>query len=201
MKKILPFFSYLFHPVFIPVFATWLYLFLNENYFIPGQKYLIIVQIAIITIFIPISFYFLLRSLGKIDSVMVSEVSQRKIPLIIQAILLYILISKSITLDTIPELYFFFLGLLLSTFFALIFTYLSVKVSLHMLGISALTAFVIGLSFHNQTNSIFLVAILVLMNGLVASSRLDMKAHSATELGLGFFCGLIPQLLLWIFWL
>lgn len=70
-----------------------------------------------------------------------------------------------------------------------------------MLGMSALTAFVIGLSFHNQTNSVFLVAFIVLMNGFVASSRLAMKAHSATELGLGFFCGLLPQFMFWIFWL
>ncbi len=121
MKKILPFFSYLFHPIFIPVYGTLFYFLFDENYFDGQQKLLILLQIGIITIFIPISFYFLLKSFGKVDSMMVSDLSQRKIPLIIQIGLLFTLIQKSITLDQIPELYYYFLGGLISTFLALFF--------------------------------------------------------------------------------
>ena len=201
MKKILPFFSYLFHPLFIPVYGTLFYFLFDTNYFNGQQKYLILIQITIITVFIPISFYFLLRSFGKVDSVMVSELSQRKIPLIIQAVLIITLIQKSITLDQIPELYYFFLGGLISTLLALGFLFCKIKVSIHMIGISTLTAFVIGLSINNQINIINTIAFLILMNGVVASSRLMMKAHSNKELVLGFFSGMIPQLMLWYFWL
>ncbi|MET0760049.1 MAG: hypothetical protein ABWZ56_06490 [Flavobacterium sp.] len=201
MKKILPFFSYLFHPIFIPVFGTLGYFLFNENYFDTEQKFLILLQIVLITIFIPISFFFLLRSLGKVDSVMVSELSQRKIPLIIQAILILILIQKSITIDRIPELYFFFLGGLISTLLALIFLFFKIKASIHMIGISTLTAFVIGLSFHNQINIISTIVFLILMNGFVASSRLTMNAHSNKELVIGFFSGMMPQVVLWYLWL
>lgn len=201
MKKTLTFFSYLFHPIFIPVFATLLYFMFNESYFNDQQKILIVLQIVIVTIFIPISFFFLLRSLGKIDNIMVSELSQRKFPLMIQAVLIITLIQKSITLETIPELYFFFLGCLASTIMALIFLLCKMKVSLHMIGISTLTAFVIGLSFHTQTNIIYTIAFLIFMNGIVASSRLAMKAHTHQELVLGFFSGMLPQVVLWYFWL
>lgn len=132
---------------------------------------------------------------------MISELSQRKIPLIIQAFLIYTLIQKSITLDRIPELFFFFFGGLLSTLLTLILLFGKIKASIHMIGISSLTAFVIGLSLHNQINFMYYIAFLILMNGIVASSRLEMKAHTNIELAIGFLVGLLPQLALYFFWL
>jgi hypothetical protein len=142
-----------------------------------------------------------LRTAGKVDSVMVSEVSQRKIPLVILCFLLILLIRESVTFEHYPELYFFFLGGLLSALLALAFLFLKTKASLHMIAMSALTLFVIGLSIHNQTRNINLVAFFVFMNGIVASSRLEMKAHTPRELVIGFLLGVIPQLLLLYFWL
>ncbi|NUY80564.1 hypothetical protein HUK80_06635 [Flavobacterium sp. MAH-1] len=201
MKKVLPAFSYLFHPIFVSVYATLLYFLLDLNAYNTSQKYLILLQISIITVFIPICIFFLLRSLGKIDSIMLSELSQRKIPLFIQCLLLYILITKSITIDAIPELFFFFAGAAISSLLAFALSFLKIKASLHMLGISALTAFVVGLSFHNQVNALLIVVGLVALNGFVATSRLEMKAHTGSELAIGFCCGLIPQIVLWYCWL
>lgn len=70
-----------------------------------------------------------------------------------------------------------------------------------MVAISAFTLFVIGLSIHNQTRNINAIAFLVLMNGFVASSRLEMKAHTPKELVIGLLLGIIPQILLMVFWL
>jgi hypothetical protein len=55
-----------------------------------------------------------------------------------------------------------------------------------MMGISALTVFVFGLSVHYQSQNIFAITFLTIMNGFVASSRLVMKAHTSKEL-MGFF--------------
>lgn len=201
LKKTLPFFSYLFHPIFIPVYAALFYFFLNDSYFTTPEKYFAIFQIVIITILLPILFFFLLRISGQVDSIMISEISQRKIPLVIQCFLTILLVRKSITLDHYPEFHFFFLGGLLSTVLALVLLFLRTKASLHMIAISAFTVFVIGLSIHNQTRNINVIAFLVLMNGFVASSRLEMKAHTPKELMIGFLLGVIPQLLLLRFWL
>jgi len=200
-KKILAFFSYLFHPIFISVYAAFIYFFLNGTYFSNLEKYFAIFQIIIITILLPILFYFGLRTAGKADSVMISEVSQRKIPLVIQCFLTVLLLRKSITLERFPEFHFFFLGGLISTILALVFVFFKTKASLHMLAISALTLFVIGLSIHNQMQNIYMIAFFVLMNGVVASSRLEMKAHTNKELVIGFLLGILPQLLLLRFWL
>lgn len=201
LKKILPFFSYLFHPIFIPVYAGLFYFFANDPYYSDPEKYYAVFQIVIITIVLPILFFFMLRTAGKVDSLIISEISQRKIPLLILCFLTILLIRKSITIEQFPELYFFFLGGLFSTFSALILLFFKTKASLHMVAISALTLFVIGLSIHDQTQDIYTIAFLVFMNGVVASSRLEMEAHTPKELGIGFLVGVIPQLLFFRFWL
>jgi hypothetical protein len=42
--------------------------------------------------------------------------------------------------------------------------------------ISSLTVFIIGLSLHFQNPNTVLITVLLLLNGFVASSRLEMKA-------------------------
>lgn len=150
---------------------------------------------------LPIAFFYLLRTFGKIENVMLSDISHRKIPLALQIMLFAVLIEKSITFDRFPSLYFFFVGGLLSAIFAFLLLYVKVKASIHMIGISALTVFIIGLSIHNQINAVNTVIFFVMMNGLVASSRLVMEAHTNKELVIGFLCGAIPQSALFCLWL
>lgn len=201
MKKILPFFSYAFHPIFIPLLGTIFYVLLDSHYFTVAQYLILFLQIIIITILLPVAFFFLLRTYGKIDSVMLSDISQRKIPLLLQLMLFTVLIQKSITFRLFPSLYLFFAAGIISTVLAFLFLYLRIKASIHMIGISALTMFIIALSIHNEINTINLVAFFIIMNGLVASSRLVMNAHSNKELLIGFFCGAIPQSVLFYLWL
>jgi hypothetical protein len=201
LKKLLPIFSYLFHPIFVPVMASFFYLFLSETPFAPKEKYLILFQVTVIMVLIPTLLFLTLRSIGKIDTIMVYEIAQRKIPLVVQCFLILLLVRKNITLDRYPSLHFFFLGALLSTLVALLLLFVNTKASLHMMGISALTVFVIGLSMHSHTQNTYLISFLILINGFVASSRLEMKAHTVKELIIGFVTGTVPQLLLLYLWL
>jgi len=124
LKKILPFFSYAFHPIFIPIFGTVFYVLLDSSYFTLPQYLILFLQIIIITILLPIAFFFLLRTFGKIDTVMLSDISQRKIPLLLQIMLFSVLIQKSITFDRFPSLFLFFAGGIISTILAFFFLYL-----------------------------------------------------------------------------
>ncbi len=201
LKKIFASYSYLFHPIFIPLYGTLLYFYYNINYFDIRQIYLVLIQVSIISVFIPISFFYLLKTLGLVDTLMLHRINQRKIPLLAQVFLLGILIQKSIKIELMPELYFFFLSGLISLIIALILLFFKVKASLHLLGISSLTAFMIGLSIHNQMNMVYTIALLLLINGLVASSRLILNAHTNKELSIGFVLGTIPQIIVWYCWL
>ena len=72
---------------------------------------------------------------------------------------------------------------------------------MHMIGISSLTVFVMGISIHYEISIVNTIAFLLICNGFVASSRLYMKAHTTSEIILGFTVGVIPQVLMWFFWL
>jgi hypothetical protein len=201
LKKLLPVFSYIFHPVFIPVYATLYYLFLNNSKFGNQEKFFVLFQIAGITILIPLLFFFILRYSGKIGSIMAPAISERKLPLLIQCFLIILLVRNSITVERYIELHFFLLGALFSTLIALFLLFIKTKASLHMMGISGLTLFAFGLTLHYQTQNVTLVLFLILMNGFVASSRLVMKAHTSTELIIGVLLGTIPQIVLLFLWL
>lgn len=193
-------FSYVFHPLFIPIMATLFYFYFGTSYFLFKEIYIVIIQTTIITVIIPILFFWLLHTLKKADSIMVADINQRKIPLIFQIFLLFYLIKKVIRIEYFYELYFCFLASIVSTFLAFILLFLKQKASLHMMGITSLLIFVMALSIHTQNNFIFMIAFLIFVCGAVASSRLVMKAHTPKELVLGSLIGIIPQIIFAYFW-
>ncbi|MDR7208380.1 hypothetical protein [Flavobacterium piscis] len=201
MKRILPLFSYILHPIFISMYATLFYLFYKQDMFTNQEKYYVLFQILIITVIVPILFFLLLRSTGNVKSVMVHETSQRIIPLILQCFLFILLVKRSIVITRYPELHFFFLGGLFSTIIALIYSLFKIKASLHMMAISGFVVFVIGLNMHLQLHNPYWPAFLVLLTGIVASSRLEMNAHTNKELLIGLVIGTLPQVLFLFLWL
>lgn len=201
MKKILSIFSYIFHPLFIPIMATLFYFYFGTNYFLFREIYIVIIQTFIVTVIIPLLFFWLLYILKKADSLTAVEINQRKIPLAAQILFLFYLITKIIRIEYFPELYFCFLASATSVFLAFVMLFTKIKASLHMLGISSFLTFVILLSIHTQKNFIPFIAILVFVCGAVASSRLVMKAHTPKELAIGSVIGIIPQLAFSLLWL
>ena len=200
-KKCLPIFSYIFHPIFSSIYGTLFFFGIAKNYFNNPQIYITLIQVTILTVLMPLSMYFLFRSLGLLSSFTEASIAERRIPIAIQAILLFVLIKYSISKEMFTELYYFFLGGLLSTLVVLSAVLLKFKASLHMIGISALTAFIYGLSVYYQLPFTYLIGICIICMGFVASSRLYKKAHTPIELIAGIFIGMVPQLLLFKYWL
>ena len=132
---------------------------------------------------------------------MAYDLGQRKIPLVLQSFLFILLVKRSITIDRYFELHFFFFSALMSTLIALLLLFAKIKASIHMLAFSSLTVFVTGLHLHHPDHFPLIVPFLIFMNGVIASSRLVMQAHTPKELIIGFLSGSIPQLLLLVVWL
>jgi membrane-associated HD superfamily phosphohydrolase len=183
------------------MYATLFYLFCKNDIFTNQEKYYVLFQILIITVLVPVLFFLLLRSTGKVNSIMLPETSQRLIPLLLQCFLYILLVKRSIVITRYPELHFFFLGALFSTILALVLSLFKIKASLHMLAISGFTIFVIGMNIHLQMQNPYWAAFLILMTGIVASSRLEMQAHTPKELFIGLLIGIIPQVLFLFLWL
>ncbi|WP_417350959.1 hypothetical protein [Flavobacterium alkalisoli] len=201
MKKILPAFSYIFHPLFISVYAALFYLLISHRYFYGYEIVLISVQVLILTVLLPVCVYYLLNSLGLIHSKIHLDKKERKIPLAIQAILLFILIKQGFGNVTIQELHYYFTGYLISTLIALLCILLGYKASLHMMGVTSITIFVISISAYYSLPMSAIIAFFILCCGFTASSRLVMKAHTMDELILGSLIGILPQIGLWYMWL
>jgi hypothetical protein len=203
LKKTLPVFSYIYHPIFISIYGTLFYFLVSPSYeFIPlNRVYLILIQVAILTLLLPLSLYFLFVSLGIISSFTEASIKERRVPITIQAFLLFFLLKFSVSLEELPELYYFFLGGFLSSVMALICVLMKFKASLHMIGISSLATFIFGLATLFELPLVNSVALSIVCVGLVASSRLYMKSHTNIELLVGLLIGIFSQVVLWYFWL
>lgn len=193
--------SYVFHPVWMPFAGTFIYFLVSPRFFPEPVVEAKLMAIAIMTLFIPIVFYFLLKTLGMVETHFMRNVQERRWPLLFYAALN--LVTLKFVLDSFDyvELYYFFVGILISTLIALILVWIKMKISLHMMGLAGLLMFIIALSASYNLDLIYTISFFVAVTGLTASSRLHLKAHSSLELALGFLIGLLPQILVLPRWI
>jgi hypothetical protein len=201
MKAFFKAISYTFHPLFVPLAGTLSYFAVTPKYSPLEAEGGNVLPIFILTIIIPILSYLILRNLGVVSTVFMPSIVERRYPLIIHICLLSVILFKVIPQNYIEEIYFYFVGLLGASIACLLLLILKFKVSLHMVGIGALFMYIINLSIHFEKNVIIAISIFALSIGLVASSRLFLRAHSRTELFMGLTIGLLSQLLTVKFWL
>ncbi len=196
-KHILVPFSYVFHPVFVIIYGALIYFFFKVKDFSQSVVLLSIFQITILTCLIPLLFFFLLKLSKKATTFTESTIEERKWPLLVQIALLYCLLKFGLLFEYFPELYLFIKGGLLSAFIALVSVTFSFKCSLHMIGITSLTAF---LFFYNLSSNLQILPIIlacIICCGFVATSRLFMKSHKPIELIIGSIIGLFSQIFFW----
>ncbi|MFS4455926.1 hypothetical protein [Maribacter sp. 2304DJ31-5] len=193
--------SYLFHPLFIPIAGTMVYFIITPKYSSLEIQSGNVLPIFILTVIIPIIAYFILRNLGIVSSVFMPSLAERKYPMYIHISLLILILYKVIPNNYITELYFFFVGLIGAAFASLFLLFFNYKASLHMVGAGGLFMYLVSLSIHFETNVIMPISLFTLIIGVVATSRLYLRAHTKPELLIGLFIGLISQLLTVKFWL
>lgn len=193
--------SYVFHPLFIPMGGTLSYFLVTPRLSPLELQSGNILPIFILTIIIPIILFLILKNLRLISSIFAPELGERKYPLYFSMIIYLMILYKVIPLNYINELYYFFVGLLVATFTTLLLVFTRIKASIHLMGMGSILIYLIGLSIHFEVNITFAIALFILMTGLVATSRLFMKAHSRVELLLGFLIGSCSQLFVLKYWL
>ncbi|TDI68433.1 MAG: hypothetical protein E2O86_07515 [Bacteroidetes bacterium] len=201
MKHFLRIGAYLLHPLLMPLLGALIYFVITPRFIDSEIIRAKLFAIVIITLVVPIVLFILLKNMGWISSLELRDVKERKIPLMLQCLLLLLIIKMVFDPYDSPEMYFFFVGVLFSTISALLLVIFKVKVSLHQMGVAGVTMFIIALSVHFKVNMLVWIGLVALANGWVASSRLHTNSHTYPELILGFFVGLIPQFLMLNFWL
>lgn len=201
MNYFLRFGAYLLHPLLMPLLGACLYFAITPRFTDIEILQAKLLAVAIISLFVPIILFFLLRNLRLISSLELVNVHERKLPLMLQCLLTLLLVKTVFDPYDNPELYFFFVGVLFSSIAALMLVMFKIKISLHQMGIAGVTMFVIALSVHFKVNMLVWIGLLILANGWVASSRLHTNSHNFVEIIVGLFIGLVPQILMLNFWL
>ena len=201
MNRILKSISFIFHPLIMPLLGVVFY-FSKSPRFIPIEIIQAkLISIFILTVILPILIYSLLKTLGKTKSIYLKTTQERILPLGLNSIIIYLILKRVFPPNESIELYYFFVGVLLSTLACLILAFLKFKASIHMISISGVLMFFIALSIHFSININGTLALMTIIAGAIASSRLHLRAHDFKELIVGFCIGFLPQLTLLNYWL
>jgi len=201
MDKLLKSISYIFHPLFMPVIGVAFYYYISPRFVAQEIVQAKLISLAILTIILPILMFFLLKTLGKTKTIHLKTTSERIYPLALYCFILILVIKRIITASQSIELYYFFVGILISNMACLTLSIFKFKASIHMIAISGLFMFFVVLGVQFGINITGILSFMILVLGAVATSRLHLKAHTFSELIFGVFIGLVPQLLLVNFWL
>lgn len=194
MKRFLSLWSYIVNPIFIPSLVSLWYF--NFNYYSDVESVrLKLYLIVILTAAIPLLIYTILKILGIVKSVHLSTTKERITPLLVHIILLLILLRGVFRDGLHLSLYYFFLGTFIATLVATLITMFRYKISLHLLACGGVLGFLIMLSFTQGMSLLLPMAVIGMVSGFTATSRLSMKAHKGHELIFGFSIGLISQVL------
>ena len=189
----------LFQPPLILLLGIIIYFYTTPR-FHPEQIVLyLLLQLTLLLVIIPFVLFLIYRRL-KIKKIL-SKTSDVRISLMSYGIIVFLVIKKVINVYDYPELYYFLLGILLSLLSVSFILLSKLKTSLTMIASSAVTMFTINLSIHFGINLIFLLVILININGLLATSLLFNKLRAVPEIVTGLILGLIPQIILLIHWL
>jgi len=213
MKILAKTISYLFHPLFITVYSLDVIYFLHPFIFDNKEdksKVIFIAYTILSTLIIPILAIILMKNLNIIETLKMEKKTERIGPLIVISILyLWLFINyKNST-----ELPLDFAAMMLGASFAVMSAFFInnfIKISLHTLGMGSVISLLLilkykleysGLSFKiSPASSVelsmdFLLIIVILLAGVVGTSRLFLKAHTVKELYLGYIVGFITQFL------
>jgi hypothetical protein len=196
MQPFAKFISAVFHPFLMPLFTMFLLrhfdVFLSNR--IDVFIYLTLI-IVIITFATGVSIL-LMRKRGLISDLDIRNRSERFTPFLI--VLGYYVIAYILTLEhtgiAIPVLYrSLMLGLVVSILTGLIVT-MRFKLSMHLLAIGGVLASVIYVGIINETSDVNWISSIVIASGLLAWSRLELKAHTLKEVYVGFSVGFLCML-------
>ncbi len=193
--------SFVFHPLIMPLLGVMFYFHKTPRFIPEAVQNAKIFSIIILTIILPILLFFLLRTVNKVDTIYLKSTKERLIPLFINCVIIVLILIRVLTPNEIVELYYFFVGILCSTLACFILALFKIKASIHMIAASGFFMFAIALGIHFQININGTIALMMIILGAIATSRLHLKAHTNQELIIGVFIGLFPQLILLNYWL
>ncbi|ANH83299.1 hypothetical protein A8C56_22005 [Niabella ginsenosidivorans] len=204
-KVIATLLSYIFHPVFIPVYIICFLLFTEPFLFVAlpvsteevviRAKMRILLQGLINYTFFPLVTVLLLKGVGFISSIKLKERKDRIIPFIACNIWYFWIWYVWRGLDDIPrELVVLAMAVFMASSIGLLFN-IYMKISMHGIALGTAVAFLCYLGFEYGQGMGFYIIIALLISGLVCTARLLLSDHTAREVYWGLAVGVMGLLI------
>lgn len=184
--------SYLFHPVFVPVYFMLFLLYVHPIHFLgytSRERLLILLQAVSMFSFFPLITVGLLKALGFISSIQLREQKDRIIPLVASGIWYFWIwyVWKNMPGHAVVAIQYA-LGIWLSSIAALMLN-TRFKISLHTLALGVTLCLLVQMALRESLYYGSWLSIALLITGLVSSARLYLDAHRPREIYWGLFIG------------
>lgn len=192
------FFSYIFHPVFIPMYAIAFLVYIHPSYFSgfsDRAKFQTIIISSINLVFFPLISILLLKALGFIDSIFLRIRKDRIIPYMACGIFFFWAYTVFKKQELYPPIMAgFILGIFLASSAALLAN-IYFKVSMHAIGMGGWVGLFWAIAKEDTMLMTWPLALVILLTGIVCTSRLLVSDHTQKDiyagLAIGFLCQLI----------
>lgn len=209
MKQIAKLLSWVFLPLFTPIYGLLIVLFLpvqsssfvaSESLYMlhPTVKYLFLLLFLVFIVMAPGLSLVVLRLNKTISSLQMETKEERLTPIAIMTfycLVLYLFLIFQAESGQIPSIIkAMVVGGALGSGIAYFITKKS-KISLHGMGMGSLFGFVYMFSVPLEQAPINMLITVLLVGGLVMTARLFLKAHSLKEVGAGYLLGFASQII------
>ena len=198
--------SYVFHPIFIPVYVVWFLLYVHPFLFAgftPWLKTTSMLMAVLTFTFFPIVTVLLLKGLKFIDTIYLHTQKDRVIPIIACMIwyfwLWYVWENFGETknaIDMPQEAIQFALAAFISTIISLMIN-IKIKVSLHAISTGVMLTLFILMAFSQELNFGIWLSIAFIITGVVCTARFLVSDHTQQEVYIGLAVGISSMLIAW----
>ena len=192
------FISTILHPIVLPTLGVFLYFVFVSQSFEKRLQLIVLGLVFALTYVVPVLLLLFLRNFGFIKDFQVSTIKERRFPVIFMIFLLYFLGNTIIQIPTIRNLGILFYGTSLSLTCIYVLFSVKLKSSLHLVSMGNMIGFFLIMTNINSLSMLPIIILLILLSGILASSRLYLKAHTPIELLIGFSLGIVCQFILFI---
>jgi len=184
------FISTILHPIVIPTMGVMLYFLLIPTGFLHDEKLTILSLVFVVTYIIPLLILIILKKLKIIRTYQTESIKERKLPVSLMIIVFYLLGNWLNSIINFRDLGLLFYATSLGLFLIYILFSFKIKASIHLLSFGISTGFFLVLSNIYEQSYTFVIIIIILLAGLLASARLHLKAHTSKDIYIGFFIGI-----------
>ena len=189
--------SYIFHPIFIPVYLCW-FVIKTQSYlfaaFSSWEKTVFILRFGVMYAMFPLVSVLLMKAVGFVSSIQLKTQRDRIIPYVVCMIyywwMWYVLHNQSFPREfTILSFAIFLasIGGLMGN--------ISMKVSMHAMAAGIMVAFVIMLGFSQEISFGIYISLAILLAGIICTSRFIASDHIPREIYGGLLIGILSLII------